>query len=96
MPDLTIICPGCGAESPANMKERPLENGDTDVGLECPECSFWVHVFYTNRELMALQGQLAKFREHAGNSRRQEQRYRRKLEQYREAFDELNQRVTVQ
>ena len=50
-------CSKCNEEymfSKIGYTDRELEDGIIEVGIECPNCKYWVHVFFTNKDLIDL------------------------------------------
>jgi DNA-directed RNA polymerase subunit RPC12/RpoP len=57
-----ITCAKCEKkfEFSKNIKSRDVEDNVREIGIECPDCHFWVTGYFTNPELEALRGQVKK------------------------------------
>jgi len=57
--DIISICPECRSVVRPTFKEREIERGVYDVGVVCPKCGAFVHSYYLDNELKALQKEQA-------------------------------------
>lgn len=65
------------------------EAGAVEIGFWCPKCQNWTHCFYDTPALKEQRALLQKFKAKAGASAKDWQRWLRKKEQYRAAFDRV-------
>ena len=87
---MQIQCHDCKREFELDLQEKPLDDGNVEVGFECAFCHTWNHGYYTNPNLEQKRTLLQKFEAKARASDADWQRYRRKKAQFQAAYDRLN------
>ena len=58
---MQIQCHDCKREFELDLQEKPLDDGNIEVGFECAFCHTWNHGYYTNPNLEQKRTLLKKF-----------------------------------
>ncbi|MCB8985851.1 MAG: hypothetical protein H6659_18630 [Ardenticatenaceae bacterium] len=101
--ETTVSCVECRAEHPLEefYSQRQaitdVESGVTEIGLLCPDCGRWVHAFYQTPHTKRLAASItrAKYLMNKNRTERSLKAYRRAVQKYQEAFDELQARLRI-
>ena len=89
---MQLTCSDCQHAFELDLQEIPFEDDKIEVGFECPYCHAWHHAYYTTKNLEKHRVLLEKFKAKANRSDKAWRRYKRKKQEFQQAFDRLNPR----